>query len=96
MNHLPRVSGSVKWQVEKLTGVWFHRTVTIDELSMLGVHESCQTAIAVIKWSGRVAAINLRLRLRFVSILAAVNNSSGLTALCFGPASIKEEWNARA
>lgn len=33
MNHLRPVSGSVKWQVEKLIGLEFHRTLTIEELS---------------------------------------------------------------
>jgi PilZ domain len=33
MNHLRPVSCSVKWQVEKLIGLEFHRTLTIEELS---------------------------------------------------------------
>lgn len=33
MNHLRPVSSSVKWQVEKLIGLEFHRTLTIEELS---------------------------------------------------------------
>jgi PilZ domain len=33
MNHLRPVSSSVKWQVEKLIGLEFHRALTIEELS---------------------------------------------------------------
>jgi PilZ domain len=33
INDLRPVSGSVKWQVEKLIGLEFHRTLTIEELS---------------------------------------------------------------
>ncbi len=40
INHLRPVSSSVKWQVEKLIGLEFHRTLTIEELSTWMAHTS--------------------------------------------------------